>query len=476
MSRARHFDPLRRAAGGARRARAAVAQKAGARIREQRLDNGLRVLLVERHGDPVVASILWYRVGSRDEREHEAGVSHFLEHMMFKGSRSYAKGEVDLVTTLLGGSNNAFTTPDHTAYWFELASDRWDKALDIEADRMRGLLLDPAEFEAEKAVVLEELAMGLDDPWRGLAEEVQGLIFGRHPYRRPIIGYADTLAALTVDEMRAYYRRFYHPANAVLVVAGDIEPNTALEAIGARFGALPGAESAVEPERPRAPLAAARGERRVVTRWDDESRRLCMAWPTVAVGTRADDVLDLVAAVLSGGRLARLHRRLVLEEGLATSISTSNDTRVDGGAFWLYAECARGVAPEALEAAIDAELADLARRLVPARELERARRTLIASEAYENETVTDLAEELGEFAVDADWRLALDGAQRLAALAPRDLRDLARDLLGPERRVVGWSVPLDAPAPGGAPPRPIQAAKAAKAAKSAAAARRRSAR
>ena len=171
--------------------------------------------------------MLWYRVGARNETEREAGVSHFLEHMMFKGSARFGKGEVDRLTTTLGGSNNAFTTADHTAYWFEFASDRWERALEIEADRMRGLLLDPSEFAAEKAVVLEELAMGEDDPWRNLSQQVQMSLFPRHPYRRPVIGFADTLRALEVERMRDYYRRFYHPANAILVVCGDIDPEAA---------------------------------------------------------------------------------------------------------------------------------------------------------------------------------------------------------------------------------------------------------
>ncbi len=184
--------------------------------------------------------MLWYRVGARNETEKEAGVSHFLEHMMFKGSARYGKGDIDRITTTLGGTNNAFTTADHTAYWFEFASDRWESALEIEADRMRALLLDPAEFEAEKQVVLEELAQGEDDPWRVLSQEVQSALFPRHPYRRPVIGYADTLKALSVAEMRDYYERFYHPGNAVLVVSGDIEPARALDdRAAALLGSIP---------------------------------------------------------------------------------------------------------------------------------------------------------------------------------------------------------------------------------------------
>ena len=429
---------------GARKAgaRKAGARKAGARITEHRLENGLTVLLAERHLDPVVAVMLWYRVGSRDEEEREAGVSHFLEHMMFKGSRRFGKGEIDRITTALGGGNNAFTTADHTAYWFEFASDRWEKALEIEADRMRNLLLDPREFDSEKAVVLEELSMGEDEPWRALTEEVQLTLFRRHPYRRPVIGFADSLAAMRVDDMRAYYARYYRPRNAVLVIAGDFDPRRALRLVRARFGASP-ANRAAEESRPgfRPRNEPPNGERRVSILWDDEGRRLCMAWPTTTVGTNEDWALDLVSTLLAGGKLSRLHRRLVIEERLATSVSAHNDTRVDAGAMWVFVECAQGVAPEALERAVDREIEEISSSLVPAKELDRAKRMLAASEAHENETVTDLAEQLGEFAVDADWKLALEAPSRIAAVTARAVRDVARAYLGKDRRVVGWCLP-----------------------------------
>jgi zinc protease len=211
-----------------------------AKIREHTLANGLRVLIAERRGDPVVAVMVWYKVGSRNERDFEAGVSHFLEHMMFKGSANFGKGEIDRITTELGGANNAFTSYDHTAYWFELASDRWERALEIESDRMRTLTLDAAEYDAERAVVLEELSMGQDDPWRVLGERVQAAAIQRHPYRRPIIGYHDALSTLPVESMRDYYQRFYRPGNATVIVCGDVDAELALERVTHHFGKLPG--------------------------------------------------------------------------------------------------------------------------------------------------------------------------------------------------------------------------------------------
>ena len=192
-------------------------------VHEVSLANGFRALLVERRALPVVASTIWYTVGSRDERTAETGLSHFLEHMMFKGTDRYGKGEIDLATSLMGGSNNAFTDHDLTAYYFSLAADRWKTALEIEASRMRGCLLDEPEFVAEKSVVLEELAMGEDDPWNSLHQATEAMVFQVHSYHHPIIGWKADLERLKVEGMRDYYRRNYGPDRAFLVVVGDID-------------------------------------------------------------------------------------------------------------------------------------------------------------------------------------------------------------------------------------------------------------
>jgi zinc protease len=413
--------------------------RGGALVSEHRLRNGMRVILAERHTDPVVSVLLFYRVGSRDELEREAGVSHFLEHMMFKGTPRCGKGEVDRITTQLGGQNNAFTSQDHTAYWFELASDRWETALEIEADRMQHLALDAAEFDAERAVVLEELAMGEDDPWRVVTRRAQAAVFPRHPYRWPVIGFADTLERLSVDDMRRHYERFYRPANATLVIAGDVSPSTALRAVRKHFARIPGG-SAPPPELPGG-LDEPCGETRLEMTWDDAARRLCMVWPTAAVCTDDDYTLDVIATLLASGRLSRLQRRLVLDDGLATNLSVSNEAWVDTGTFWILAECAQGCEPRELEAAIDAELEALGSKRVGAAELKRARSMLRSSEAYDSEAVTDLSEELGEYAVDADWRLAFDGGARHRKVTPARIAECARRLLVPSRRVVSWCTP-----------------------------------
>jgi zinc protease len=416
-------------------------KRGGAVCTESRLANGLRVLVAERHTDPIVTTVLCYGAGARTEREDEAGVSHFLEHMMFKGSRKYAKGAIDLETARLGGSNNAFTGHDHTAYWFELASDRWETALAIEADRMRHVALAGHEFDAEREVVLEELAQGEDDPWMVLMRRVEAALFPRHPYGRPIIGYVDTLRRATPDSLRDYHRRNYHPANALLVVAGDVERATALQACEKHFGRIPGRPASAQALPHRAPLTPIGARARIVQTWPDPARRLCFAFPTCAVGTREDLALDLATMVLGSGRLSRLQKRLVYDERLATRVSLSNDTRVDGGVYWISAEASLGVELARLEHAIEEELARLRNELVSASELRRALALLRSGEAFESESISGLAQELATAGIDDDWRGVLDDAERHAAIRAHEIRAVVSKYLTPERAVVGESVP-----------------------------------
>src|SRR6266404_8783718 len=198
-------------------------------VKRTRLPNGLTILTKEVHTHPIVATMIWYRVGSRNEELGQTGKSHFLEHMLFKGTERFKKGQIDLLTHKNGGGNNAFTSHDFTAYYFNFASDRWEIALDIEADRMVNCAFDPDEFEAEKKVVIEELKTGLDSPWGLLLQEVEASAHKVHPYRNPIVGWLQDVEQATVEQQQAYYRRFYHPNNATLVIAGDFNTQDVLK-------------------------------------------------------------------------------------------------------------------------------------------------------------------------------------------------------------------------------------------------------
>src|SRR5712691_11234281 len=198
-------------------------------VRRTVLPNGLVVLTKEVHTSPIVTSMIWYRVGSRNEELGHTGKSHFLEHMLFKGTERFKNG----------GGNNAFTSHDFTAYYFNFAADRWEIALEIESDRMVNCAFEPDEFELEKKVVIEELKTGLDSPWGLLLQEEEALAFKVHPYRNPIVGWLQDVERATAEQQQAYYRRYYHPNNATLVIAGDFHTDDVLKKVEAAFGPIP---------------------------------------------------------------------------------------------------------------------------------------------------------------------------------------------------------------------------------------------
>jgi len=244
---------------------------AGEDVRRTVLDNGLVVLTKELHTSPIVTSMIWYRVGSRNEELGQTGKSHFLEHMLFKGTHRFKKGQIDLLTLKNGGSNNAFTSQDFTAYYFNFASDRWNIALEIEADRMVNCNFDPEEFEAEKKVVIEELKGGLDSPWGLLMQEVNAAAYKVHPYRNPIIGWLSDVERATAEEQQAYYQRNYQPNNAILSIAGDFDTDRVLDEIARQFGNIP---SGTRSELVSINEPVQKGEKRILVRWRSRVPRI----------------------------------------------------------------------------------------------------------------------------------------------------------------------------------------------------------
>jgi zinc protease len=403
------------------------------------LENGFKALLVERGPLPVVASVLWYRVGSRDERTGETGVSHFLEHMMFKGTDRYGKGQIDLQTSKMGGTNNAFTDNDGTAYYFTLASDRWEQALEIEASRMRGCLLDPLEFASEKNVVLEELAMGEDEPWRPLYQATEALRYQVHPYRHPVIGWRQDLERLTVQRMRDYYERHYGPNRAFLVVVGNIDRPRAAQRIRELFGPIPRVAEREEPlDEPPPP-----GERRAVLRTPHSVTRMCIGFPTCRMGERDDYALDLLAHDLGNSRNSRLYRRLVLRDELVTEVNVMNETRQNPGSLLILCELRDGVVPATVEAAVREEVAALIADGVRRKDLERIRAQIRASFLFQDEAVLDLAMKLARFEAGTP-----DGYRTLAtvlptyeSITPKELRAVAAKYFDFDRAAIVWAVP-----------------------------------
>ena len=403
-------------------------------VEELRLDNGFRALLAPRRALPVVATVTWYEVGARDERTGETGLSHFLEHMMFKGTERYPKGQIDLLTSKMGGSNNAFTDNDGTAYYFALAADRWQSALEIEASRMRHCLLDAQEFASEKSVVLEELAMGEDDPWRPLYQATESLLFQVHPYHHPVIGWKQDLERLTVDAMRGYYDRGYGPNRAFIVIAGDIDVAATGERLRELFGALPASAA------PRAEVLAEpvqQGERRAVLRTPHNVTRCCVGFPTCRAGDADDYALDVLAHELGGSKNSRLYKRLVLEDELVTDVSVVNETRLDPGGLFVLTELRDGADPDDVEAALREEIEGLIEAGVARRDLARIRAQIRASFLFQDETVLDLALKLARFqALTPDgWRTLGKVLPTYDALTNKELKAVAARYLRLDRSV-----------------------------------------
>lgn len=403
----------------------------------ERLANGLTVCLLTNRQAPTVTSALWYRAGTRDEPPAHGGTAHFLEHMMFKGSARYGAGQIDRITQALGGSNNAFTSYDATTYYFNFARDRWREALAIEADRMAGLTLDPAEVDSERQVILEEVAMYEADPWDALEQRVQAALFGGHPYGRPVLGTVEELRATGAETLAAFHRDFYRPDNAVLVVAGDLDER-ALEAVSAAFGDLPpGAR-----RRPRHPPADLPRQLVRIERRQGEVARVLLALPALPAEDPDYPAARVLGTLLAGGRSSRLHRRLVDEEQLCSIVSVDVTETVETGLLAIAAELVPGSEPPRLEEELLALVAGLAAAPPEAGEVERVRRIILADWVFGHERIYSQALAAGFGLALFDLEHSERQLERMLAVEPEELQRVAHRLLRPDDGgVLGWSLP-----------------------------------
>jgi zinc protease len=408
------------------------------------LDNGLTVITKELHDKPVVAAIIWYRVGSRDEELGQTGKSHFLEHMLFKGTPKYGKGEIDLLTLKNGGANNAFTWLDFTAYYFTFASDRWQTALEIEADRMRNTTFAEEEFESEKQVVEEELRIGLDGPWEALENEVWATAFRQHPYHWPTVGWLDDLESATGADMKAYYDKWYHPRNATLVLVGDFNREEILARVETLFAAIP---AGPEAQQRRIIEPPQRGEKRVVVKKETPVERLLVGFHAPPIAHPDAYVCQIIEAVLSTGRSSRLYQRLVERDQSVTSASANFHDHIDPSLFYFKAELKPGFALAAVEQAIYDEIDRLKHEPVAEAELEKARRQIEADLVMSHEEPLQQAMLLGQFETIASaervpaeargYRYLNTLIARLRAVKAEDIARVARQYFTADNRTVG---------------------------------------
>src|SRR6266571_2380764 len=385
------------------------------------LDNGLVVLTKEAHTSPIVTSMIWYRVGSRNEELGHTGKSHFLEHMLFKGTDRFKKGQIDLITHRNGGGNNAFTSHDFTAYYFNFASDRWDVALEIEADRMVNCAFEQDEFEAEKKVVIEELKTGLDSPWGLLLQDVEAAAFKIHPYRNPIVGWLQDVERATVEQQQAYYRRFYHPNNATLVIAGDFDTQDVLKKVERAFGPISAGPSPA-PMVLREP--AQRGERRLIVRWRSKVPRLAISYHTPEIAHPDSYALQVLAVVLAEGKASRLYQRMVEREQTVTFVSAEYGEAKDPTLFHIRSEARGDQSIDAIEASIHDELASVSANSITAHELDRAKHQIEAHFILSRERTLDQAILLGQIETIYGLDYVDSYLQRMNAVTVDDVADV----------------------------------------------------
>lgn len=423
-----------------------IAESAG--IREFRLkSNGMRVLILPQAAAPVVAFMVTYHVGSRNEAIGLTGATHFLEHLMFKGTeRFHAKKGTSIFNTLqrVGARINATTWFDRTNYYEVLPTEHLDLAMEIEADRMRNALLDPADVESERTVILNEMDRGENDANRVLYHQVWSAAFQAHPYHHPTIGWRGDVETVTADGLRHFYDRFYWPDNATATVIGDVPPEQALDLVERYFGGMAASREALAHEVTKEP--AQRGERRVVIEQAGELGAVMIAFKSPPGLDRDADALDLLTTVLSTGKDSRLHRRLT-DRGLTSGAYASVSRLRDPGLVYLLAFLAPDTSHDDVEQELYEELEAVKSHGVKVDELERGRRQLHAQVAYSRDGAYGIAAQLNEAIAAGDWRLYGDYMQRIDAVTPDDIQRVAETYLVRRARTVGHYVPVTSPLP-----------------------------
>ncbi len=410
------------------------------------LDNGLQVVVIPDHRTPVVTQMIWYKVGSADETPGQSGLAHFLEHLMFKGTARHPEGEFSKTVSRIGGNENAFTSYDYTGYFQRVPRDQLATVMGFEADRMTGLVLKDENVLPERDVVLEEYNMRVaNNPAARLGEQVAAELYLNHPYGRPVIGWRHEIEKLDREAALAFYRRFYAPNNATLVIAGDVEAAEVRDLAQKTFGGI-AAQPAIPAKRIRPQEPEPAGPR-TVTVADDKvgqpsmmRQYLVPAGPTAAKAERA--ALDVLAQALGGGSNSLLYRALVVDQGLAVSAyAWYQGTAVDPSQFGVSATPKPGVDFPRLEAALDKVIAGVADNGIAASDLEDAKTQLVAETIYAQDSQAKLARWYGAALTVG---LSIDDVRQLPdtirAVTAEEVQAVARKYLTKIRSATGYLV------------------------------------
>jgi zinc protease len=423
------------------------------------LSNGLKVLLLENHKAPLVTFQIWYRVGSRNEEWGRTGLSHLLEHMMFKGTEKYGPEEFSRIIQENGGNSNAFTSKDYTAYFENLSADRIQVAIELESDRMLNLVLREEDFRTERMVVMEERRLRTEDnPGAVLSEQLAAAAFQTQPYHWPIIGWMSDLQRLTLDDLKEYYRIYYNPVNAFIVAVGDFKTGDLLRTIEKAFGSFP---KGAAPNQKKDIDLPQLGERRFFVKKEAQLPSMIMGYHVPNLQDPDSYVLEVIAAILSRGKSSRLYQNLVQGKGLAFSVDADQSLlSKDPNLFYLSADPLPRKDVSEVEKALDQEVEGLQNDLVGERELEKVKNQLEATFVYGQDSLFYQGMLLARREIASSWRAIDDYIPSIRKVSPADIQRVAKRYLTPDNRTVGILLPLPPgegkpPASMGLPPRDV---------------------
>lgn len=409
---------------------------------EHRLDNGMKVLLIEDPKTPLATFQIWYRVGSKDEPAGKTGISHLLEHMMFKGTKRYGSKEFSNIVQRNGGIDNAFTTRDYTVYFQNLPADRISLSIGLESDRMQNLLLEPKEVKAERDVVMEERRLRYeDDPQNLLYEDTVATALKAHPYRTPIIGWMSDIESIEREDLYRHYKTYYSPHNAFIVIAGPLNKDKLLAELQQHFGSIKNSPEAPLRKKTKEPTQS--GERRVYLKKEAELPYVLIAYPVPNFPHKDSLALEVLSAILSKGKSSRLYKSLIYETKVAlNAFSSYSGFYQEPFLFVLGGTASPGKTSEDMEKALFAEIEAIISEGITDRELEKAKNQIDASFILAQDSAHAKALYTGIFEILDDWRLRDRYLEGIRAVTKEDVIRVAKTYLIRDKCTIGTLIPI----------------------------------
>lgn len=409
-------------------------------VYEEVLPNGLKILLLKDPNAPLAVFQIWYNAGAINDEAGKTGLSHLLEHMMFKGTPKYGPKTFSQMISRVGGVDNAATSEDYAMYYQKLAPDRLNLSIELEADRMRNLIIDPKEALSERDVVMEERRMRTDDdPQSVVYEEVVSTAFRNHPYRRPVVGWMSDLESITSEDIQQYYRTYYSPNNAFIVVAGNIQTDSILKKIRDEFGPIPKGSDIMpisfgEPEQ--------MGERRIYVKKEAELPYILIGYKAPNIFDEDSYAIDVLAYIFSDGKSSRIYKSLVDEKQVALSANASySNFQKYPFLFFLSGTAAPGKGIDEVEKALYEEVEKIKNAPPLEKEVQKVKNIVEAEFIIDQDSISSQARLMGLCEMIGDWRLKERYVEGIRRVTPEDVQRVARKYLIEDKRNVGILIP-----------------------------------